>query len=279
MSSIDPRVLVDTRVQLHYAIQFMPAATAALVDAKPDYSHAALTWNSSQQFFSSCDIQGSSIFKLGLAPVSLTLLILSESEQPLAEFNLDQKTLAEGFAWLRNELNQLGVDGEKVVPLSYPPNDFPDSAIAHGASFDTSQPELRRAIITYYDRTSLALETLVQAESGAAPVWVWPHHFDMATLITLTMAEGEEGQSVGVGFSPGDAGTAEPYWYVTPWPYPPVERLTPLTYGSWNTEGWVGALLTATELGDIDSLSNQQHLQAFIQSAVSASKQALGFAQ
>ena len=38
---INPTELTDSRVQLHYAIQFIAAAVAALAEPLPDYSHTS----------------------------------------------------------------------------------------------------------------------------------------------------------------------------------------------------------------------------------------------
>ncbi|NJK28187.1 MAG: hypothetical protein HC925_06385 [Coleofasciculaceae cyanobacterium SM2_3_26] len=132
----------------------------------------------------------------------------------------------------------------------------------HGVRFDTAKPELREAIAAYYDRTYAYLAEISRTESGASPVQIWPHHFDMAVLISLPTPEGEEARSIGVGLSPGDGTISEPYWYITPYPEPTSDRLTPLPKGTWKMEGWVGALLIATELGDIHDSQNQQALQS-----------------
>jgi hypothetical protein len=77
----------------------------------------------------------------------------------------------------------------------------------------------------------------------------WPHHFDIATLLPGPAAGGGAQQrTIGVGLSPGDASYGEPYWYVTPWPYPPPPEQLPALPGggAWHRRGWFGAVLTAT---------------------------------
>ena len=59
-------------------------------------------------------------------------------------------------------------------------------------------------------------------------VQLWPHHFDIATLRTLVQHEDAElAKSVNVGFSFGDGSYAQPYAYVSPWPYPPSRNEAP----------------------------------------------------
>ena len=44
----------------------------------------------------------------------------------------------------------------------------------------------------------------------------------------------ESARTIGVGLSPGDENISEPYFYVTPWPYPPPAKLPKLPeIGAW----------------------------------------------
>lgn len=100
------------------------------------------------------------------------------------------------------------------------------------------------ALGTMYATAAKLLEEVCARHPEAGPVRCWPHHFDIATLF-----DRGEGRTLGIGFLAGDTQIDEPYWYVTPWPYPPVASLPPLTLGSWNTDGWVGAVLRDTDEG------------------------------
>ncbi|MDX2216968.1 MAG: hypothetical protein SFY66_27125 [Oculatellaceae cyanobacterium bins.114] len=45
IGKLNPQALSESRVQLHYAIQFIAATGAALAEPLPDYSHTSLAWN------------------------------------------------------------------------------------------------------------------------------------------------------------------------------------------------------------------------------------------
>ncbi|GET43666.1 hypothetical protein [Microseira wollei] len=102
----------------------------------------------------------------------------------------------------------------------------------------------------------------------------------MATLITLpdkhSQAEhGNEGgeMTVGVGMSPGDKSYDEPYWYVTPWPYPDTTNLPQVDGGGfWHTQHWVGAVLKASQLTQESASAQAKQVRVFLDSAVKASK-------
>lgn len=99
------------------------------------------------------------------------------------------------------------------------------------------------------------------------PVPCWPDHFDLAVAVRLGAAGARarpdlpKDVTVTLGFSPGDAGIPEPYFYVTPWPVPPAgfASLPPAPPGGrWQLDGWTGLVLTATailEAGDRQGLA------------------------
>jgi hypothetical protein len=206
--------------------------------------------------------------------VGLTALILNEKGAQIAACSLDKKTLVEGMNWHQGEIAKLGADAEKVVFLDYPPDDFPVHAIAKVAPFNITQAETQRQeLANYYANTNLVLQEIVAENQATSLIHIWPHHFDMATLIALPGTKNGEQMTVGVGMSPGDTSYNEPYWYVTPWPYPDTASLPQLQGGGvWHTQGWVGAVLTASELTVGKVEGQQEQVRLFLRSAVKASK-------
>ncbi len=85
-----------------------------------------------------------------------------------------------------------------------------------------------------------------------SPIQLWPHHFDLAIL--WLPGEKIPGQNPGdeeyadkqmnFGFTFGDEGIPEPYFYVTAYPLPEVFPSMDLPTGTtWHTEGFSGAVL------------------------------------
>jgi hypothetical protein len=86
-----------------------------------------------------------------------------------------------------------------------------------------------------------------------SPVQLWPHHFDLAMLLfSGRRVEGEDpndedasDEQMNFGFSTGDGGIPEPYFYITAWKSPDGLSSLPLPDGArWHTEGWTGAVLS-----------------------------------
>ncbi|HEY9596179.1 MAG TPA: hypothetical protein V6D33_00730, partial [Cyanophyceae cyanobacterium] len=246
---VEPIQLTKARIKLHYAIQFIAATGAALAEPLPDYSHTSLSWNPDLDVFVGTMIQAKTPFQIALDPFSLTSIILDKQGETIAAFPLPQKTMLEGLIWLKEEISKLGTNADNVAFLSYPPDDFPDDALAHGATFDASEESARQELINYYANTHRILAEIVTKTKEASPIHIWPHHFDMATLISVSGTKNGEPMTVGIGLSPGDKSYDEPYWYVSPYPYPETDNLPRLEgNGFWHTQHWVGAVLTASRL-------------------------------
>jgi hypothetical protein len=260
--------LTQGRVQLHYAIQFMAATNMALATPQPDGSQVTIHWNLQISGFIGQLLAGDPPFYLALEPDTLTSLILNQQLQPLATLQLNGMTMAAALEWHKTELAKLGVTTDAIKFLDYP-EDFPDHPLAQGAVFTVEDEDSRRTLAAYYAHTQPLLQAIVQSQTGASPIYIWPHHFDMATLITVS-GSGEDTQTIGVGLSPGDGSYDQPYWYVSPWPYPSADKLPELSLGHWHTEGWVAAILTAAEIGDPVLKQTQPTLETFLSKAVSS---------
>ncbi len=273
IAKISPDELVESRLQLHYAIQFIAATGAALAEPLPDYSHTSLDWNPDLELFVGSAILAPQSFQVALEPVGLKLILLNQQREAIATLPLSGKTMAAGLSWLQQELTQLGVDASKVAFLDYPPNDFPDHALAHGAAFDASSELALSELTDYYANTHQLLQDIIATHEDASAIHIWPHHFDMATLIMLPGMINGSPLTVGVGLSPGDASYHEPYWYVSPYPYPDPAGLPALAgQGFWHTQHWVGAVLPASRLTEsVSAETQQQQVETFLQAALSTS--------
>lgn len=270
---INPQELTESRLQLHYAVQFIAATGAALVEPLPDDSHASFAWNPGLEAFVGLTIPATQPFQIALEPVSLTLIVVDDQNDAIASLPLHGKTMLEGLEWLQQEVSKLGADASKIVFLDYPPNDFPDHPLAHGASFDASQALALRKLADYYITTERLLQTIVTTNGNASAIHIWPHHFDIAMLITLPGTKNGHPLTVGIGLSPGDTTYPEPYWYVSPYPYPDIANL-PILDGQafWHTQHWVGAVLRSSQLTENASTeTRQQQIATFLHSALKAS--------
>jgi hypothetical protein len=268
------REVTKTKLQLHYAVQFIAAAAAALIEPQPDESHLGLQWSAELNAFVGKVIETTIPFQVALDSVNLTLLIIDEQGYKILAFPLVGKTMVEGLEWLKKSLNQLGA---KVDQLQFPAymSDFPPHQLAEGGTFDLSEEAVCRELTAYYANTNILFEQIVQANRNAYPIQISSHHLNIATSIALpTVNYQEEMAYISLGMSPGDGNYDEPYWYVTLWPYPDINNLPPLKgNGFWHTKGWVGAILIGSQLLDYFKAEVQQaQVKVFFSSALQASR-------
>jgi hypothetical protein len=103
----------------------------------------------------------------------------------------------------------------------------------------------------------------------------WPHHFDIATLVSLEEGSPANARSIGVGASPGDQYYDQPYFYISPWPRFDGEKLPdPPAPGRWHTEGFFGAVLTGEEI--LAMKDRGRGLMGFVTAAFDIARTRLG---
>lgn len=232
---------------LHHAVQLVGAVGRCLVPPAPDDGHTSLEWLASARCLAGQAVPGKRPWRAALHLEDLTLAILARSGIT-AEVALAGLTRLEAFGWLLHVAEDLGAAVERLTLDA--PYEIAEHAVGSGAPFPAAGGPAPEELARWYADADALLRATTRAWPGAAPVRVWPHHFDVGSVLPLSSARGEHDPSIGIGLSPGDEGIAEPYLYVTPWPPPAAgESLPDLPAGGrWHREGWTGALLTGSEV-------------------------------
>ncbi len=245
--------LTEARLQLHYALQPLASATNYLTP-EPEAAHTALVWNTEDLCIQTKQIEASSPFVVSFDPQIFSLSVTTA--QDIFQFNLKHKTLVDAFNWLRMVFAEMGIDSNKLLPLSYPTYDFPFHPLALGGIFVLLEDEQKMTLVQLFNQSFLALTDIVSTLGKEAPIGLYPHHFDLAVLFHY----GES--SIGVGFSPGDRSYDRPYWYVSPYPYP--QNPSPLMIGHWHTQDWTGAVMTWEE----GAKTTEEEIKQFFTTAI-----------
>ncbi|RLB52026.1 MAG: hypothetical protein DRJ42_15785 [Deltaproteobacteria bacterium] len=263
LASGDSSAFREARLVVHWLAQLPSAAGASLAPAMDDFSHTSLSWLAEQELLAGVVLPDERRAALDVG--GLRLLVLAADGTVAGEMALRGATLDEARSWLGGELG-----GE----VKLPEHELPVHPIGEGAPVPDVATSDLNDLARWFGNAARVLDQVTALHEHAAEVRCWPHHFDIATLISLDPAgatDAEEARSVGVGMTPGDGGVSVPYFYITPWPYPPADQLPKLEGGGhWNTEGWVGALLRGDELHG-DAATQRDQVAAFVTSAVSAS--------
>lgn len=275
LGAVAPAELEEARLELHWGVQAVGMVGKQLLDPVPDHSHGSLEWLGEVASLAGQSLADGS--RVALQVASQELLILDGGTGVTDRLELRSHTLAVAAAWIHDRLLERSevVREASWTPLA--PTGLPDAAVGRGAPFGPAGAA-HEEIARWFGNVNGVLRQLADREPGSSPVRGWPHHFDLATLITLDAEAGpEEARSVGLGLSPGDGSIGEPYLYVLPWPAPDPRALPPLEGGgSWVTDGWVGAALRGSDLIESGETGDQAAAAtAFFESGLARSTEVL----
>lgn len=275
LGAVAPGELVDARLQLHHAAQVVASAGVTFLAPQPDDSHPNLGWVESLGALVGRELPGAKV-QLGLRVDDLSLLRVDGAGRVGDELTLDGKTLEDAYAWLAATTLQAGA----TLPaggLRRAAYEIPEHATGKGAAFSSAARADFAELSRWFANGHLVLGSVAGRTPGTSEVRTWPHHFDVGALTTVaTQPDGSLEKSIGLGLSPGDGGYAEPYWYVSPWPYPDPSALPAFEVcGHWHTEGHTSAILTASDLFAGPAEAQPDRLAAFLFAAIDASARAL----
>jgi hypothetical protein len=270
---VDSGRLREARLRAHHAVQWLARAARAFVPPHPDDRHTNLDWDEALGGFVTHRLNGD--LRLGLRITDLTLVLLSRSVQ--VSFSLKRRTDADARRSLGELLAAHDLDPARLD--AKPPYEIADHKVAHGAAYDTGRlGDALSDLAAWFANANLLLghvrDQMIARGLAPSPVRTWPHHFDMATLTVLETGDAEHARSVNAGFSPGDEHYEEPYFYVSPYPYPDPTKLPQLPLGHWHVRGFTAAIMPASTIGA--NADRRGPSDAFLDVAVTASITLLG---
>lgn len=270
VGAVDPLELVEARNQAHHALQLPAMAAIAFVPFREDYSHINFGWVDQLSAFVSHTIpttQGTVQFGIRLADLTLLILVNGVIQ---STYPMHGKTNQEARTWLLAEAETLGLPADKFADHS--PSDIPDHPVATGAAYDVeSYAQAMAEFCNYYGNANLLLTTMQETYRDVHPgpneVRMWPHHFDIAVLVTLEEGDPETAKAFGFGFEPGDISCEQPYFYTYPWPRSQRPETLPelIGLGEWTAPGtWLGTWLKGTEIAQIPADEQQAKVEAYL---------------
>ena len=269
-----PAALAGARALVHHALQWPTRAARANLKAAQDDSHSAYTWEASHATLLTQGLpaKGGEV-RTGIRIPRLEMII-TRGDNVLDAFQYEGKTDAQARAWLDSKLRLLGLNlaGDVTLPYEIPAHPAPGQPHELGR-LGRELGELAR----WFAGSADVLEEFVSRLAGprASPVLCWPHHFDIATIVSLEEGKPANARSIGVGVSPGDEYYAQPYVYISPWPRFDGEKLPdPPSPGHWHTEGFFGAVLTGDNV--LAMKDRGRGLMGFISKAFDIERTRLG---
>ena len=253
LRAVAPTSLEQARGLMHHAVQLVSKAARANLEAQADDSHSNVGWDPANERFQSQPIpRDDRQFFVGLAPATLTLSLI-DGDKPVAELELDGSTVEQAEAWLDAQLTGQSLQAMGDVVMPYELTGVPDRFLLEGSE------ESLATLTAWFDFAHGLLDAfareLAELTPGPSPVRCWPHHFDIATYLSLESGDPETARGIGLGLSPGDESYNQPYFYINPWPHlDPADLPAMPPPGHWHTEGFVGAVATGDEILSQDDL-------------------------
>ncbi len=223
---------------LHGYTRALNMIRRALTPRQKHWAHVSLRVNATGLSTTPIPYQ-SELFELALDFVTHRVIITT-SRGARWETRLRGQPLSQFWQELNDALGAM-----KIFPNATKP-DYADAA-----------PNYDAAPIENYWRALSQADILLKQFQGelrqeTSPVQFWAHHFDLAMLwfsgrlVPGQNPDDEENadEQMNFGFSVGDGGIPEPYFYITAYPLPENFIGSPLPNGAyWHTEGWNGAVL------------------------------------
>jgi len=271
MDSVKGARVSEARMEAHFAVQWLERVADRLLPAQPDHSHTSLGWDHRLSALSTHPLPTRrGPIRLALHLPGLCYQIIDEAGV-VEELPVTDRTHLAAGKWLQQALSGYGA----FVPTLLDSADLPisDHYVARAERYQAYRMgKSLQALARWFGNAALVLEEVKadldagQKLPGPSPVRCWPHQFDMATLVNLEAGNADTTPAVRLGFSPGDAAIALPYFYVTPWPPLAVAHLPRLpSPGRWETNHFVGAI------ADADAIANSDHQHAKVRVFLSGS--------
>ena len=274
--AVAPTELTEERLALHWAAQPLSAVTHAAISREEDHSHSNLGWDHDADSFLTRPFSGGQV--AGLHVPGFALFWRDSGAEELDRLDLQGVTLDSAVDWLTGLVRRDAGEPACGAP-TLRDYDMPPHPVADGRPFDGGDRERRLELARWYAAGDRALQDVAVAYPQSGGARTWPHHFDLGLLIPLEPdKDPEHARSIGVGLSPGDALTPQPYYYVNPYPRPQATDLPDLPSGGrWERELFFGAVLTGDALLDGgDPAAQHERVQAFLAATVEASRKLLG---
>ncbi len=258
--------LSDVRQQVHHAAQFGAAAGFSYLEPQPENAHISLEWIPSLRGLFSRVVPARTMFRVGVIPADLSLVVVTENDQPFASYRLHGRTITEALEWIRFNIAVLGADPMRyTLKRDY---EIRRHDVAIGEAFDGSDKPHLEELERWMANGASMLSSIARPIQHAGEVQCSPNHFDISMRMQAT-----HDRTIRVGLELGDDYYDEPFLYVsmTPQPASAQARSRPLWgRGTWHTLEWVGAVLPGSRLKGASKQERQ--VREFIDSAVSASR-------
>ncbi|MEM8771469.1 MAG: hypothetical protein AAGD92_07460 [Pseudomonadota bacterium] len=252
LGAVAPKKLARIHEQPYQLAQWLGRFARGYLTPADDDSHTSFVWHSENGAMATNEASfGGKKVAFAFYPRDLILSVIIDGVIG-DEIAMHGRRDRDAGVWMAGVLEAHGADPVKLHDAA--PYALLKTPYAQDAPYDAKTDvaglsELAR----YLDNASLVLNEIVAAyghvRPGPAPVRLWPHHFDIATIITLEDGAFETARAVGAGLAIPDKLHKEFYFYTYPWPRNERKNLPPLRSNcSYQYDGFFGAVQTMSSV-------------------------------
>lgn len=259
----------------HQAVQFIAIAGKYLLPDKEDDSNTNMIWNAALYSYVGNTLPKSK--RVAVRLPDLSLCFFDEKDYVVQSMEMSGGAWSELYDWFEKALQANDIDTSRLQPeLHY---EIPEYNLYETSSFDTPNPEMTNQIAALRHNARCILQEITKPYAKAAPVNIWPHHFDTGTLIPVQNKENETVASIGLGLAVADEMVEEPYFYVNHWMQTPPERYPELQnpgQGKWIIEAWKGSVLPISKLFGLSPDKQEKATKTFFETSIAETQKITG---
>ena len=276
-----PAGLAPTIQKLHHAAQFVAMIGDSLLPRTEDDAQSSMRWHRALKALVGRKVDLGIPSRLALVYPVFELRFLDDDDRSLSPLLLEGQSKENVYDWMRENISAFGGQVSDLHPIRH--FEIPHHAVDGIVPFHKPNARELEELARYRANADLVLRELSGHFDRCSPVRIWPHHFDIATVLEVD-GDGKTEQAtktIGMGWAIPDNLIDDPYFYVTPWRKTgkiDFEKNSELPAGQWMLKkNWQGAVLPATDIV-LEPTASAQHerVQRFLQVAVNESLRLLG---
>jgi hypothetical protein len=210
VGAVDPHRLGEARRQAHNAAQWLVRLAHSYMAPQPHARHTLLQWDPQRQALVTQEFLPQLTVELRIP--ELALQFKEDGRAVPHVIKIDGRTPAEVEAWILVELLHRGVDCDRFSKSL--PYKLPDLMTGDAVRYfaEPLAAELNELATWFANAASvLAAVEKEQLRAGCTPApWCWPSVLHLAILLPIALS----GPMLRAGFSAGDDGHDQPYFYV-----------------------------------------------------------------